>query len=376
MIPLKRLKILFYTREGPGDAGYEIRTLDLVETLKETFPLISFFSFKSLYFCEEKSLSLLKKIFLNIPAFLQLWKKGPDCLILQRVNYHVPAALLYCFFKRPFLILDVDDWEIRESYLDSRGKSKSFAYTLTTWLCSKASVAVFSSDFLLGIFKPFCCKAELLPSYISTKNFSCPPVVTTKLTALWSGAVPSVHPETQKELIEFAKAFKHSGNPDLNLLYVLRGDRAEETARLLTLLNIPSLTIWTHIPRNKMKDYYARAHFGILPLFTPSFYNLSKSPVKLFEYMACGLIPVVSALGEGPKILSSFGIGHISENYEEMIQTLNKYSAIPENIREEERRKISKIYEEKRSLTPSELQWKKIILTACKGLVEAENETN
>lgn len=376
MTRLNRLKILFYTREGLGDAGYEIRTLDLVENLKKTLPSISFFSFKSLYSCEEKSLTLLKKIFLNIPAFLQLWKKGPDCLILQRVNYHIPAALAYCFFKRPLLILDLDDWEIRESYLDSRGKSKSYAYTLTTWLCSKAAAVVFSSDFLFRTFKPFCTKAELLPSYISTKNYNCPPVVNAKVTALWAGAVPSVHPETQKELLEFAKTFKQFGNTDLNLIYVLRGDLAEETARLLALLHIPSLTIWTHIPRNEMKNYYARAHFGILPLFTPSFYNLSKSPVKLFEYMAYGLIPLVSALGEGPKILSSFGIGHISENYEQMIQTLNKYSAIPENIREAEKRKISKIYREKRSLTPLELQWEKIILEACKDLVKAENKTN
>ncbi len=368
---MNRLKILFYTREGNGDAGYEIRTLDLVESLKEIFPAISFFSFKNLYSCEEKSLTLLKKFFLNILAFQQLWKIGPNCLILQRVNYHVPAALLFCFFKRPFLILDLDDWEIKESYLDSRGKSKSLAYSLTAWICSKASYTVFSSDFLLKTFKPFCRKAGLLPSYISQNNFSYSPLVTPRLTALWAGAVPSVHPETQKELIELAKTFKQSGHPDLDLVYVLRGDQAEETARLLTLLHIPALTIWTHVPRNEMKNYYARAHFGILPLFTPSFYNLSKSPVKLFEYMACGLIPVVSPLGEGPKILSSFGIGHISENYEQMIQTLNKYCAIPEKKREEERKKISKIYEEKRSLTPSALQWEKIILTACEGLVGA-----
>lgn len=375
MLPLTRLKILFYTREGPDDAGYEIRSFDIVENLKNIFPFISLFSFKSLYSGEEKSLTFLKKIYYNICAFKKLWKMGPNCLILQRVNYHIPAALLYCLFKRPFLILDLDDWEIRESYLDTQGKSKSLAYTLTTWLCSKASMTIFSSEFLYKTFKDFCRKTTLLPSYICKRNFKFYPVVQPKLTVLWAGAVPSVHPETQKELLEFAKTFKSFANPDLNLIYLLRGDQAEETALLLADLHIPSLTLLTHIPRNEMNNYYAEAHFGILPLFTPTFYNLSKSPVKLFEYMTCGLIPVVSALGEGQRILSSLQIGHIAGNYEQMVKILNDYSGVSQNKREEERQKISKVAEKKFSADPLKIQWKNLILTTCKSLFRAEDET-
>lgn len=371
MTPLNQLKIIFYTREGPKDAGYEIRTFDLVENLKSIFPLISFFSFKSLYSCEEKSLTLLNKCYCNILAFQKFWKMAPACMILQRVNYHLPAALLYWFFKRPFLILDLDDWEIRESYLDSKGNSKSLAYSLTTWLCSIASATVFSSEFLLNTFKGFCRKTERIPSYICTESFKISPVVNQNPTALWAGAIPSVHPETQKELIEFAKMFKRYAKTNLKLIYILRGDLAEETARLLTLLHIPSLTILLRVPRNEMKKYYAQADFGILPLFTPTFYNLSKSPVKLFEYLACGLIPVVSTLGEGPGILSSLHIGHIAENYEQMIQILNEASGIPKNKIKEEKQKISKIAEERFSALQLKTQWKNLILDTCKDPVKA-----
>ena len=62
MNTLNSFKILFYTREGPNDADYEIRTLEVIKALKNSDYQIQALSFKSLYSVEEIKLHLFLKI--------------------------------------------------------------------------------------------------------------------------------------------------------------------------------------------------------------------------------------------------------------------------------------------------------------------------
>ena len=372
MNTLNSFKILFYTREGPNDAGYEIRTLEVIKALKNSDYQIQALSFKSLYSVEEIKLHLFLKIICNIKAFIKIFNYAPDCLIMQRVNYHFPAALFYFFIKQPFFILDLDDWEIKEDYLDEHGKSKSFAYSLTKWLCSKASLTVFSSEFLYKKFSSFCRNTVRIPSYTLLPGFKDSSLSFQNKTILWSGAVPAFHLETQKELLNFTESFKKNAKQNLYLVYILRGDLAVHTAQLLMEMNIPRLTVLTHIPRNEMINHYARASFGILPLFTPTCYNLSKSPVKLFEYLACGLIPVVSSLGEGSRILSSLHIKNVAENIEQMIQILNEYSSLDDTRIMAEKKKISDIAQIYFSEEQMKTKWIKAIQTSCRRMTAME----
>jgi glycosyltransferase involved in cell wall biosynthesis len=83
--------------------------------------------------------------------------------------------------------------------------------------------------------------------------------------------------------------------PDLS--FVLIGPDFDFTLRETSLLSLPNVTWLESRPYADLPDYLAWVDVGIIP-FRPSAVTHATSPIKLFEYMAAGIPPVITPMDE------------------------------------------------------------------------------
>ncbi len=353
-------KILFYSREGNAQAGFEVRTLDIIseieaprdksrgssvrseasqldlwpslaasngecgQRIKEHFQCLAV-SFSAFNKSRQNTISFWNKIIFNIKAFISFLKFKPDILVLQRVNYHTPAALLYFLLYRPGLILDIDDWEFRENIKKYPfGFSSSITENLTRFICKSADYVIVSSEFLMEYFKPYSKKIEKIPSGISGKNFYAGKKITTPRRIVWCGSLDAGRYETFEELRRFIEAFIESCSKELELYLIARGDLISELENLVK--NVSRIRIFENIKREEVQAILKECNIGIYPVFRDTYFFKSKSPVKIFEYMKAGLIPVVSDIGESKYIIENEINGYVAGSLQDMVETINKLS--------------------------------------------------
>ena len=321
-------RIVFYTREGEGQAGFEIRSHDLsIELLKHGIHshIVSFKDFHKNK--SEQEISLFKKFVINIKVFFKIRKFKPQILILQRVNYHFIAALVYKLLFRPKLILDVDDWEIRENIKNYFwGISNSFADNLTRFLASIADIVVVSSTYLEEYLIPYAKKIVKIPSGICKEQFKRNIDGKSYLRCVWNGSLECGREETFDDMVKLVKIFSEKANSDLKLLIIARGNLVDKLNELIKKLDNSSIQLIKNCPRKDVSQLLSSCHIGLLPLFHSSKFYQAKSPVKLFEYMATGLIVVASNQGEVMHILKDGESGFLVSSHQEMIDRINLIS--------------------------------------------------
>ncbi len=392
--------IVFYTREGHGQAGAEIRSFALCRALREKGVSAFVLSLRMFHAdTPESKLSWWCKIKLNIQAFWRLFALRPKILVLQRVHFHLPAAFFYVFLFRPKLILDVDDWEFRENLKHFLGFSSSLSENLLRLFSRLAQTTVVGSTFLQKHLKPYARKIEIIPTgeMISregeagkirggvgkpfvNKSFPKPfqktltgeislfpklPVTASDqktLRCVWVGSL-DLRPETLEEILNLTLEFSRQVNPKLDLWLVARGEKLPVLEEHLQRLNCSTIRLFPSCSRTETLEIICQCSVGLLPLFSDTRFNHAKSPVKLFEYLASGLIPVCANRGEASEIIKHNENGFLVNNTTEMIQTLNHLLILtPEEI--------SKLQENvKKSAAPYSLEkivesWKSLLVQA------------
>ncbi|MBN2143101.1 MAG: glycosyltransferase [Candidatus Aureabacteria bacterium] len=357
--PCRDVKIVFYTREGAGQAGAEFRSYALCRELRQKGLEAEVLSFQDFHFVRPRFPGWLNKTAVNVKVFLKLMKLRPGVLVLQRINHHFPAAFLYFLVKRPRLILDVDDWESREDmHIGFSGMSNSISDMVLKIVCRFAECTVVSSRFLFEYLTPYSKRITLIPSGIDDTRFYFERKPLPLMRFVWCGSLD--RKDTLEEILHLTSRFHQAALKTLELLLIARGLFVSDLSRHLRSLGNSSIKLMSHVLYSRIPILLQTCQAGLLPLFSPTCFNRAKSPVKLFEYMASGLIPVTTYIGEAAEIITASSGFAVSDS-KEMIQTMNDISSMNIEVIESMIRKNREMVRSRFSLLQVGQSWETLL---------------
>ena len=112
------MKIIFVTREGYNLAGARVRAYNFSKALEERGLDTEVLSYAECLGAgdgiNERKMGFFEKLRYNVRAYKKLEKEKDAIIVLQRVNYHTLSVLAARVIRKNRIILDMDDWEIRE----------------------------------------------------------------------------------------------------------------------------------------------------------------------------------------------------------------------------------------------------------------------
>ena len=170
------MKIIFITREGYHSSGARIRCYNFAQELAKYGIDTEILSFSDALGAkdgaEEWQLRIRDKIRYNCRAFKRLTKEKEVILYIQRFNYHSFAPYLAHFFNKNRIVLDVDDWDMREDpkyYLGIFPSSK--AHYLTRHIARRSIFCIAASRFLQDFLLQFNKRVYYIPSGVDAELF-------------------------------------------------------------------------------------------------------------------------------------------------------------------------------------------------------------
>lgn len=349
------MKVIFVTREGYNLAGGRIRAYGFAGEMSKRGIETEVLSYADTLGAGdgvyESSMTLSEKARYNIAAYKKLSREKNAIIILQRVNYHSFGPLLSRIIKKNRLVLDIDDWEIREDpkYLFGFYPASKAEY-LTGKIAGLAEFCIAGSRYLKDYISKFNKRVYYIPSCVDTDKF-CPDGTDRAEESVkfcWTG---TLHRRDDVENVKFIiDCFGeiNPGSADISLDIVGDGIYREEVARYVSSRN-PGSRInfigWIHPDR--MPEYLNRIDIGLFPLIQDTRFNLAKSPTKLFEYMAMQKATVSSSIGEAAGVIEDGKDGFLAGNRQifiDRMQTLARDGALREGVGLNAKRKIIDFY--------------------------------
>jgi glycosyltransferase involved in cell wall biosynthesis len=334
------MRLIFVTREGFVLPGARVRCYNFSRELARHGIETQVLSFADSLGAKdgenESRMGACEKVKFNYRAFRKLAKDKSAVLCIQRFNYHSFAPYLANIFRGNRLILDLDDWEMRENpkyYFGFYPSSKAHYFTRT--IARRSVFCIAASRFLEDFLKDFNSKTYYLPSGVDTEVFKPLPYNSDngKIVFSWIG---TLHKKEYIENIGFVlEGFARLRKQYSHIYFEIAGDgiyRAD-LLRLLAGLNDPQIRFKGWIAPEAVPQYLANIHIGTLPVARDNKFNLAKSPTKLFEYMAMARPTVSSCIGEPRHIISDGTDGFLAQGKEEFIAKMRELIENPDLCR-------------------------------------------
>src|SRR3989338_1171272 len=349
------MKIIFVTREGYNLAGGRIRSYNFAKELSgrgiKTEVLSYADSLGAKDGVHERSMSALEKVKYNVVAYQRLSREKGAIIVLQRINYHSFAPILNAIIKKNSLVLDIDDWEIREDprYIFGFYPTSKAEYFMRK-ISGLADFCIAGSIYLKEYIYQFNKKVYYIPSCVDTDLFHAKGK-TEKSGVIKFAWIGTMHRQGDVENVKFivdcfqglAGKFK-----DVSLDIVGDGIYRDEILKYISnysLGDYVNLIGW--IPPDEMPFYLENVDVGLFPLIQKTKFNLSKSPTKLFEYMAMEKPTVSSCIGEASIIIEDGKDGFLAIDRTEFLdkmEELVKDSALRKEMGANARKKILQNY--------------------------------
>lgn len=324
------MRIIFITRESRESPGARVRCYNLANGLKKLGLDTAVLSFADDLGApegkEEHKMGIKRKLFFNLRVFFLLLKEKKDTIFfIQRSNYHSLAPFLVHLIRGNRLILDIDDWELREDLrYYSRFFSNSRAELLLRLLAGHCEFILTATFYLRGFMMRYNKKVYVLRNAVDVSKFSPMGNNSDKRYVLFSW-VGTMHRTDDIANINFIiECFSELKMtcPDIHLDIVGDG-RYFELVRSLNQNGMsPFISIKSWIRNDLMSEYLDAIDVGLCPLIQNTRFNLSKSPVKLLEYMAMGKSVVASRIGEAAELISDGENGFLARDKEEFINKM------------------------------------------------------
>jgi len=323
------MKIIFITREGYRLPGSRIRCYNFAKELARYGIDTQVLSFSDTLGAKdgenEAQLKLADKIRFNYKAFRLLAKDKKAVFYIQRFNYHSFAPYLAHLFNKNRIILDLDDWEMRENpryYFGFYPSSKAHYFTRKI---AKASIAcIAASRFLEKFLSQFNTKVYYLPSGVDTQVFK--PNTSTlnpeKIVFSWIG---TLHKREYIDNLEFAVGcFSQLRDRYSHIYFGILGDGIyrDDLVRLIKGYNDEHIFLKGRLAPGLVPTYLDNINIGLCPVAKVTKFNQAKSPTKLFEYMAMAKPTVSSAVGETPHIIHDRDNGFLAKTREEFVEKM------------------------------------------------------
>ena len=304
------MKVIFITREGYNLPGARVRCYHFARELIRYGIDADVLSFSDTLGAkegkEEFRLGLRDKLKLNYLAFRKLLEEKEVLFYVHRFNYHAFSSYLLHFFRGNKMILDLDDWEIRENpkyYLGFYPSSK--AHYFTREIAKKSIACIAASRFLEVFLKPLNNHVYYIPSGVDTQLFKprIQPLDDEKIIFSWIGTF------NKKEYLENIKlaleCFRVLRKKYSHIYFDIVGDGIyhDDLRQMVETFGDSHICLKGWLLPHEVPAYLDGVHIGLLPVCRDTKFNRAKSPTKLFEYMAMAKPAIASDIGEAPFII-------------------------------------------------------------------------
>ncbi len=325
------MKVVFIPHEPYERASSRVRAYNFAERLSllgYDAEVIGISDLKSLEGKECYHLSDYRKVKYNSELFDRLSGMRDALFYVQKIGWQAPAAYLSRYVNGNRLIVDYDDWDF--GYQPFRLMRFVPFLPLTRWtsfLFNHADAVVTASYHLQQEAVRITSKpVYLIPTGTDTdrfkpggkKNESGP------LRFVWIGLVWG--PPALANIKIILEAFAGMRNREycrLELAGRFFGYevRLKEIIARRGLENFVTLKEW--IRPEDVPAWLSEADAGLFYISEDTDYNRSKSPTKLFEYMACGLPTVSGRVGEIFRVIDDGEDGFTAACAEEMREKMD-----------------------------------------------------
>lgn len=350
------MKVIFITREGYYLPGARIRCYNFARELATYGIDTEILSFSDTLGAkdgaEESQLRIRDKIRYNWMAFKRLSKETEAIFYIQRFNYHSFAPYLVYIFNKNRIILDLDDWEIRENPKYRLGfYPSSKAHYITQHIAKRSICCIAASHFLKDFLSQFNKNVYYIPSGVDTELFkpSLNNLNEGKIVFSWIG---TFHKKEYIENIDFAlSCFNLLRKRYFHIYFEIVGDGIyrDSLVKILDKYNDKHIILKDWIGPDKIPEYLAAVHIGVTPVSHNNKFNNAKSPTKLFEYMAMAKPTLSSDIGETSNIIRDGENGFLAKTKEEFTDKMQRLIE-NQNLRRQMGEKARKVAEEKYSL--------------------------
>lgn len=330
------MKFLFITRESYREPGARIRCYKLSEKLREKGLNADVFSFVDKLTAkvgkDEIDFSLIEKLKLIFQGYRFISQEADNSVfIINRFNYHAVSTGLAAFFKKVPFIFDMDDWEMRENisyYLGLFPRSKAEYFTHS--LAKNSIFCIAASSYLKDYLLQFNRNVYYLPTGVDIEEFK-PSLYNNRsdLIFSWHGSVNRVEVIKYIKFIIDCFLIISKKYPFIQLRIAGDGIFIKDLVKLIKSYHCENIIYYGWIYPQNISRYLDDIDIGLIPLLDKTRFNLSKSPVKLFEYMAKAKPVVASDIGEAAKIIKDGINGFLTKTKEEFI---NKMQSLIENV--------------------------------------------
>jgi len=281
-----------------------------------------------------------QKLRLTWKALARLRRERGNLFYIQKAHFHSAAPFLLHRLGRNPYILDYDDYDVELSNFFGRGVWNRLFFgshrwdTITERMARRAVCCVAASHELIDYLKSFHSKVYYVPTGVDVEAFEARsyPSAPGPVVFLWNGLVWGEPILRSVQLLLEAFADVHHSNPAVQLRIIGGGDCFEPLRQLVQreYAHCP-IRISGWVDPKEMPQQLKQADVACLP-FDAAQANRwvrSKSPTKMFEYMATALPVVASGVGEATHVIEDGKSGLLVADRGEMAQAMKTLAERP-----------------------------------------------
>ncbi|MBS1266381.1 MAG: hypothetical protein MAG795_00348 [Candidatus Woesearchaeota archaeon] len=316
------MKALFVCYDGYKTTNVRVRCYRFAKELQKHKIQAKVFSFKddldaSYDGQQSYKVGFFERVSLLFRATKHLIKQDrKTTFYIQKAGFFAIAPLLVHFIKKNPIVLDYDDYEYELSIISR---------PLTKILAKRSIFCVGASRFLQNMLKKWSNKVYYVPTGVDLETFKPTNLEhedksdDSKVVFLWIGMI--VDQEALQNVLFIVDSFDKIQNKNAVLHIVGGGDLMKKVENLIQKKSSPNIIFKGRLDPDEVPKYLETVDVGLFVLLKDSKYNKSKSPTKLFEYMAKQLAVICTDIGESGSIIAHNKNGLIIKTQQDFIKS-------------------------------------------------------
>ena len=316
-------KILFVCYDGYRTTNARVRCYGFAKELNRNGIFAEVFSFKDNLNASHDGYESYKvrnseKVNLLVRAIKRLLQEREDTVFyIQKAGYFALAPYFVHLIKGNKFILDYDDYEYEHSIISK---------PLLRLLAKNAVFCVAANHYLQRFLKRFNRRVYYIPTGVDLDVFKKRKIKRTGegIVFSWMGII--VDREALQNVLFIVDCFNEITRKykNVRLEIVGGGEYMRDVQKLLNNLKNPKIKYIGRLKPEEIPDYLSQVDVGLYILIKNTKYNQSKSPTKLFEYMAMGLAVVATRLGESKYFIKDEEDGFLVSSKKEFVEKIER----------------------------------------------------